>query len=864
MSGVATPVFDSGGVTLDGATQYLLNSTADWRSGDSSGAVAFWFKRGTSGGIEELFATGDEGTDVHFMIYRFGADDKLSLLHKEAGSSETVRTTDDAVADTAWHHTAIVSTGTAWLIYLDGDSKALTIASGSNSGDWFAEVTLRDNVTWGAVKTLAGVGSHFNGSLQDGRVYDRAISATEIASLYAQGRPNANHLNGFFVMPLTATYSSGTTAFDMYGARDGTASGTPAPTYTSDGVVLDGVDQVVTVGDDDAFSFGNTTTDSAFSICVWVNATDATTFPIIEKSSSTTVGEWGMWSGGADTVAFYLFDLNTSNYIVVVSDAVLPQGSWVHLCGSYAGGSVVGDLTLYKDGAAWASSPSSAGSYTAMHATADSVTIGERELFANSFANGTISGAQLFARELSSTEVAALYAQGRPLQLPPVGTGAQLSVSSLQRGLTFSAPLDDKNLQTSVLATDVSSGHNHATTDNGTATYSGAGYECDGSTDSLEFPGTGIYNATAVSMAMRFTPDFAAADNTQNILFDSSDGSRYLVLKQNDAASNILAIYLGNTLIENIALGTYGSAWNANQENTIIVTGDDTANLTNVYLNGTQILTDDATAWANANPAVLYVGSNFVPGAYFDGSIRDLRIYNRILTASERAEYEAGTVTGVQASEFFSMPLTNVHSSGVTAYDIIGANDGTGSGTPAPTFSADGVVLDGVDQVITVADNDALSFTDGSGNDTPASWSAWVNLTDATNAFIINKDSGANREFQFGTLGDDKFALGLLTDGANFLRLGTDAVITEGAWVHLAATYSGSELVGGILLYVDGIVAASTSAGSGSYTGMANTAEDVFIGRRVSAYANGTISNARLWSRELSAAEVLEIYNQGR
>ena len=156
------------------------------------------------------------------------------------------------------------------------------------------------------------------------------------------------------------------------------------------------------------------------------------------------------------------------------------------------------------------------------------------------------------------------------------------------------------------------------------------GYDYDGG-DYLVVPATGLLNSVGVTFAIEFTPDFETDVDAWHYLYDSPT-TRYVAIKANNINNNVLRIYLGNTRIVDIAEAIYSPLWRVRQRNILIVTGDSINNLTNAWLNGFQILTDDATAWTAANPTSLYIASSFTPSSYIDGKITHFAVFPRVLT----------------------------------------------------------------------------------------------------------------------------------------------------------------------------------------------------------------------------------------
>jgi len=170
----------------------------------------------------------------------------------------------------------------------------------------------------------------------------------------------------------------------------------------------------------------------------------------------------------------------------------------------------------------------------------------------------------------------------------------------------------------------------------GAPTYSKAGINLDGSSDYVTYaiPNTLLSHAK-ISIVIEFTPDFEADDSANHTLIDSSENSRYNFVKD---STNQLNITLGNTSVEALALGVYSAYWKVNERNVLVVSGDATNNVTNVWLNGTLILDEDSTAWGVKYPVIFTVGSRFSGVNLFDGEIHSISIHNTLLTGDEASD----------------------------------------------------------------------------------------------------------------------------------------------------------------------------------------------------------------------------------
>ena len=184
-----------------------------------------------------------------------------------------------------------------------------------------------------------------------------------------------------------------------------------------------------------------------------------------------------------------------------------------------------------------------------------------------------------------------------------------------------------------------------------------------------------------------------------------------------------------------------------------------------------------------------------------------------------------------------------------------------GSSSFSNTYSVD---LDGIDAFVQVADNDNLSFGNGT-TDSPFSISAWVNMTDATRFRIVSKYD-SNLEYLFATGGTDKIAFNCY-DNSTSARIGrqysTALTSLQGTWIHLVATYDGSRSSTGQKIYLNGSRVDDTDSNSGTYTAMENTTAPLEIGKLTTTRANGLMDEIAIFNAELSSTDVTAIYNSG-
>jgi MSHA biogenesis protein MshQ len=166
---------------------------------------------------------------------------------------------------------------------------------------------------------------------------------------------------------------------------------------------FDGTNDFIDLGDSDDFSFGNSSTDSPFSISAWVNMTDATSFVTIAKDA-TSNREYVIRTLTDDKLYFYLLDNVNGGYIGRIS-----SGTVTSYQGTYNGNSSSSGIKIYLNGSAVDNADYQGGSYTAMSNTTTSLNIGRQESGVGTFANGKIDEVAIFNTALTEQEVQSIY-----------------------------------------------------------------------------------------------------------------------------------------------------------------------------------------------------------------------------------------------------------------------------------------------------------------------------------------------------------------------------------------------------------------------------------------------------------------------
>ena len=303
-----------------------------------------------------------------------------------------------------------------------------------------------------------------------------------------------------------------------------------------------------------------------------------------------------------------------------------------------------------------------------------------------------------------------------------------------------------------------------------------------------------------------------------------------------------------------------------------------------VYLDGSASASASYTLTAfqsnkNITTSVPYrIGADpgWTPAIYSNGTIDDVRIYNRALSATEvlalynsnATKFNAPTnQSGSLASGlvgWWTFDGADTHWASSTAGTT---TDKSGSGNTGTLTNMSQKTSPVVGKLGPALKFDGTNYTDmGVASRTGVlnlasslSVSAWLKIAhNAPSALLVNKTSGpgtAGYELVLG-LGGNTGIVSLRTDSTN--SVDSSNRIDDGAWHLVTATVTGS--AGKI--YVDSVLKGSNSI---TPTPTANSSASFQVGARAGVSgAVGSIDDVRIYNRALTAAEVTQLYNMGK
>ena len=420
--------------------------------------------------------------------------------------------------------------------------------------------------------------------------------------------------------------------------------------------------QWVNLGDDDIFSFGDSTNDSPFSISAWIYMDSTTNFRILAKYDAPNY-EYQFDVGGSSNLRFYIFD--GSSYRARIG-STLSINQWYHVVATYngvGGTNAENGIKIYVDGVEITGTTSSNGSYTAMHNTTAPVYIGR---IASSYANGKIDGVAIYNYALSSSQITTLYGSsstgiGNPMSLSPKPVAYYpLGDQDAFNGSSYLTP--NSSLKDFVFDFDGSNDY----------------IDC-GTSSSIEINGNITISAWIfVTTGSSFQGIVAKRGTTTNYQF-YTDNSAIPKLRFWDGA--------GVSSTETLSLNTWHHA-------AVTVNSGVTNGLT-FYIDGVPSGTETATIVSNSdNLTIGSIGS----GNVLNGKLSNVSIWNTNLTSAQISEiYNQGVPSNLNNHSAYSnlvswwqLGSNSSFNTNWTVLDEKGSNNGTS------TNMGEDAIVDGV------------------------------------------------------------------------------------------------------------------------------------------------------------------------
>ncbi len=611
-------------LNFDGSDDYVSVADSTALDVSTSFTMSGWVKLAATGEDSAIFDSGTQSN--HWLVQIESVSNKIDFV--ERAIADNVSNT--SLTAGTWYHVVVVKSGdsgTNLTFYLNGQADgtasvgSVTVPSGNKTiGNW----------TESNAQT-------FNGGIDEVHIYNRALSATEVAALYTQtaltkkASASTTGLVGYWRL----NEGAGTQAYDStqsYNTGTLKNGATWAAGKFGSGLKLDSTDDYVSIPDSSTLEGF-----SALTVCGWgkLNNYPVVDGGIVATKSMTAEGAlvsdpytlWGLAVATDGTVNFQISTGSAGSRKIFSTAGTVPLNAWNHLCGTYDHTT----MRIYINGNADANTLSA------------SITVGTNSidtriggLLANTYTDvwpGTLDDVRIYSRALSAAEIAALYSDTAAAVITHANTTHKNSLTS---GLLGNWTFDGPDL-TGATSIDVSGRGNSGTitgTIAPTAGRLGQALKFDGTSNYVDVPdvlfssfasgftwsswvkSTNASGTWAWPVASSLTAgtysyfQCGKISNSGNIRFDSGD-------------------FTSNTTLDT----TNQSITDGNWHNLTCVW--DTIRKY-IYIDGVEVASAGATLNSTApNYGHLLIGAHSGPAEFWLGAIDDVRVYNRALNPAE-------------------------------------------------------------------------------------------------------------------------------------------------------------------------------------------------------------------------------------
>lgn len=629
---------------LDGATKNIYVGDPAGGSLDFNEAfsLALWINPDSVAAFKTML---DKDQDPPGWKLGVSDTNKIRFLTRTAGGADNLYTSASLNVGVWQHIVATRDSSGNKKVYINGFQDSVTT---NQSGDISSAQPFRIGHVAGTVPGL----------YDEVRIYNRALSASEITDLYNQGAKRLVKTN---ISP-TTSLTNGLTGYWTFDGQDTAWTSATAGTTRNRGLsgvatlvnmsqatspvvgkvgqsmYLDGSnDQIAT-----SYRLSSLVTGASSTISAWIRPTDDSKSsanpyslpPIITDYDAVMGISIGTVTGQGKKIWVWNYDGNTDQIGIDYN-----LNEWIHVVLVHSGG----NLYVYKNGV---QSGSVASGTTNDSLLVYFVFMGYNQL-SNQYFKGSIDEVRTYNRGLSASEVAELYNMGEKMVVKTSMPQADRFTSGLVGYWTLDG--QDTNWGT------------NTTTDRSTSGYTGMMTNMATSTDAvpgvvgqaMNFNGSSSRVNLGATPNMNFTRANSFSVSAWVKRRDTATGNQTIINNWNSVLGSGWVLRFSNNKIaftlkdqnDNARTGaTSGDYTSTSDWYHITATYNGTASGFNIYVNGQSvgIITADATI-GDPSYSTAMIGARINPDSYFNGLIDEVRVYSRVLSASEALEmYQAG------------------------------------------------------------------------------------------------------------------------------------------------------------------------------------------------------------------------------
>ncbi|MCU7552738.1 alginate lyase family protein [Chitinophagaceae bacterium LB-8] len=289
------------GVRLDGSSNGYVTLPAGLMSDINDFTVATWVKVDVSATWARIFDFGSGTTNYMFLAPASSANTVRYAI--TTGSGEQQINSSSALSTGVWNHVAVTLSGKVGILYING------VEAGRNSNMTLTPSSLGSSTNQNWIGKSQWNDPLLTGSVDEFRIYSKALSATEISGLVYESVPPPSPSNLSVVggnNQIALSWSAPTSA-TSYHVKRATAAGGP---YS-------------TIADITTTSYTDTTAENCTTYFYVVSAMNSVgegansaeaSLSFGKKLTGTLIGTSGSWSNNAATTKAAAVDGNLNTF----------------------------------------------------------------------------------------------------------------------------------------------------------------------------------------------------------------------------------------------------------------------------------------------------------------------------------------------------------------------------------------------------------------------------------------------------------------------------------------------------------------------------------------------------------------------
>lgn len=705
-----------------------------------------------------------------------------------------------------WTHVVMVHDGAKDIIYFNGVQVNEKTAAGALDATTFP----------------LGIGFDpinddysFDGAIDDVTLFDVALNATQIAALYA-----AQNTAPAVAQGKVASYSFNGNGFDDsdFGNHADVLSAeitTDRFGFGNSALLFDGTAGV-------SASNGAQLNSAATTISFWVKP-NAFASPGSEVYLLSNGGYQERWKISMPDHGKPVFTTHSNGACCSDLDSGTPLtiGTWTHVVMVHDG---LKDI-IYFNGAQ-VNEKNAAG---ALDATTKPLGMGFDPIDNNYFFNGALDELEIYNVALSAAEIAALYTT----QSTFPGAPGDLVASYSLNGNGNDDSQFGNDAEVDAAATAVANRHNwgsnalsgYATADNSVALQS---------------------DYTTIGFWVK--PNAFAAPGSEVYLLSNGGWQERWKISMPDHGKPVFTTHSNGACCSDLDSGTPLTigAWTY-----VTMVHDGAKDI--IYFNGVQVNEKNAAGTLDKTKHPLGIGYNPIDNnGFFDGSLDDVQIYNRALSAAEIAAlYAAQNPAPVVGGNLVADYKANGNANDATAYSnhatVQGAQlaaDRFGKANQAYSFNG--------------ADQSLLAANSPQQNSNFATISFWVKpnafANPGTEVYLLSS-GGYQERFKISMPDHGKPVFTTHSNGACCSDLDSGTPLTIGAWTHVVMVHDGTKDI----IYFNGAQVNEKNA-AGNLDATTYPLGFGYDPINNSNYFNGSLDEVQIYNVALNAAEIAALY----